>query len=153
MAVVVRVNATKFLESWSALASRIDAYGFTAWRNVLDESKESMHEHHYQNKTGKLTQSMRAVPGRGGRFGWNGTVTVSAPYAVYVNNGTVPHEILPKRAGGLLRFYWPKIGAWVALRKVWHPGTYPAGFVTRAQRTFLDKHTEIQAAVDAAIRE
>jgi len=153
MPVAVRVDAAKFLQSWGALANRIDAYGFSAWKAVLAQSEESMHEHHYQNKTGKLTASMQHMTGRGRRFGWNGNVTVSAPYAVFVNEGTAPHEILPKRAGGLLRFYWPKIGAWVALPRVWHPGTYPAGFVTRAQRTFLDNQRRIQDAVDSAIRE
>lgn len=149
----VKVDARGFLESWESMANDIDAFGFNAWVRAMQTAEESMHEYNYQNRTGALTASMRTVPSRGGRFAWAGAVEARAPHARYVNDGAQPHEISARRPGGMLRFYWAKIGAWVALPRVWHPGTHPAGFVTKAQRTFLDTAPgTVQTAVDKAIR-
>jgi hypothetical protein len=46
----------------------------------------------------------------------------NAPYALYVDQGARPHPILPKKPGGRLVFFWPKVGAVVFLRSVKHPG-------------------------------
>lgn len=42
--------------------------------------------------------------------------------AVTTNYGARPHLIVPKRAGGVLSFYWPSAGKVMFLRAVNHPG-------------------------------
>jgi hypothetical protein len=41
------------------------------------------------------------------------------------DKGARPHVIVPRRAGGLLVFNWPKAGGTVFLRRVHHPGNPP----------------------------
>jgi hypothetical protein len=53
-------------------------------------------------------------------------------YARWEHDGTRKHLILPKRTGGRLAFYWPKVGRRVAFRKVNHPGTRGTKFLVRA---------------------
>lgn len=43
-------------------------------------------------------------------------------YALMNDQGTLPHRILPKSAGGQLIFYWAKVGRVVHLTSVNHPG-------------------------------
>src|SRR5262245_6305040 len=59
------------------------------------------------------------------------TFTLSNPteYASFQESGTGPHPIRPRRPGGFLVFYWPKVGAVVFLRHVNHPGNPPLYFV------------------------
>ena len=58
-------------------------------------------------------------------------IGATAPYAVFVHQGTRPHEILPVRAQAL-RFRVGGIhGQWIFRRRVWHPGTKPNPFVKR----------------------
>jgi len=64
-----------------------------------------------------------------------GTITSTHPATIYVVNGTRPHIIRPKRAGGVLRF---EIGGRVVYaRYVSHPGTRPNGFLIEALRAAL----------------
>lgn len=51
----------------------------------------------------------------------------------FLEFGTKPHVILPKKPGGVLAFYWEKIGEFVFLKKVNHPGTKPLGLVRITQ--------------------
>jgi hypothetical protein len=53
-------------------------------------------------------------------------------YAGFVEYGTRAHVITPRGPGYPLRFYWKKIGRWVATYKVQHPGTRPYKFGYRA---------------------
>ena len=73
--------------------------------------------------------------------------TASAPYASFVERGTKAHPIHPKRPGGMLRFYWEKLGKWVSLKRVNHPGTPAYRFlidnIHRARQQFA---THIKAA-------
>lgn len=55
-----------------------------------------------------------AARGRGGRF--------TQGYSVYNDQGTLPHTIRPHKPGGMLVFFWPKVGRVVHLRSVSHPG-------------------------------
>lgn len=43
-------------------------------------------------------------------------------YALYVESGTGPHEIRPKNPGGMLVFFWHRVGATVFMKGVKHPG-------------------------------
>lgn len=51
-----------------------------------------------------------------------------APYPHFLDVGTKAHEIKAKNAPFLV-FYWEKIGQWMRLKKVSHPGTAPRPFV------------------------
>jgi hypothetical protein len=55
----------------------------------------------------------------------------NAPYALFVEEGTNPHKIVPKTPGGMLVFYWAKVGTIVHLRSVKHPGNRPYKFLAR----------------------
>ena len=47
-------------------------------------------------------------------------------YAPYVQNGTRPHEIVGKYTQHKkLKFYWEKMGKYIVVRRVHHPGTSP----------------------------
>lgn len=61
----------------------------------------------------------------------------SAPYTLYPDQGTRPHKIFPRRPGGLLRFYWAKIGMFVEMPKVNHPGSQAQRFLERGMRRAL----------------
>jgi len=80
-------------------------------------------------RTGRLAESLR-MEFRGGV----GVVGFTAPYARYVELGTRPHLILPRRARAL-RF---EVGKWwqprrvVYAARVHHPGTRPQYFVRDA---------------------
>lgn len=58
------------------------------------------------------------------------TVTIAAlqPYAVFVHEGTKPHQILPKKPGGTLHFMIG--GQDVFAKSVSHPGTRPNKFLS-----------------------
>lgn len=43
-------------------------------------------------------------------------------YSYLVHGGAKPHEIRPRRPNGRLKFFWRKVGKWVSLRSVNHPG-------------------------------
>ena len=75
-------------------------------------------------KTGELRSSLfsRQVSTSSMEIG------ATAPHAIFVHQGTRPHEILPVRAKAL-RFNWR--GKIVFFRRVWHPGTKPNPFVKR----------------------
>jgi len=50
--------------------------------------------------------------------------------AMLEHQGARPHVIRPRRRGGLLHFYWERMGATVTLVKVNHPGTKGSKFLT-----------------------
>jgi hypothetical protein len=70
--------------------------------------------------TGRLRSSHREEVGvrLGAVYGF---VTTDVEYAQYVHDGTGPHTIRPRRAGGVLRF--EKGGGVVFTTVVHHPGT------------------------------
>jgi hypothetical protein len=57
----------------------------------------------------------------------NGAEIGMAPYAVYVEFGTAPHIITPKKKGGTL--HWKSDNKDVFAKKVNHPGTRPQPFI------------------------
>ena len=62
---------------------------------------------------------------------WAGS---NAPYTLYPDQGTKPHPIYPKKPGGRLVFFWPKVGHVVILRSVQHPGNRGSKFLERGLR-------------------
>lgn len=83
----------------------------------------------FQRRTGNLQRSATAVITR--VRGHLMTLDNSASYADAIDTGARPHVIKP-RGPWFLRFYWQKIGRWVELAKVNHPGNKPYKFMYRA---------------------
>lgn len=83
--------------------------------------------------TGRLRASIRIESRR--TFTLRSVYTIGSDvfYAPYVNDGTRPHPIKPKRPGGVLRFV---VGGRVVFAKriPMHPGTKPNPFLDRALR-------------------
>lgn len=133
------------------MQKRMDAAGANAWRNAVRQAWAEQKEHGYQNKTGRLTASMKWRTWEPSTFGYKGEIKTTAPYARFVDMGTRPHVIRAK-GGGMLRFYWPKVGAWVQFKQVQHPGFKGAGFSAAAVQTFGQTAPAVveQALGDAA---
>ena len=80
----------------------------------------------FKDKSGKTRKSIR---GAVDDFSMKGTVKASGA-AIYLENGTPPHEITAKN-GGALKFMMN--GQWVFRKSVQHPGTEPRPFMTEAR--------------------
>lgn len=65
-------------------------------------------------------------------------VSNTAQHATYLENGTPPHIIRPKKPGGVLVFT-NKAGALIFARQVHHPGTRPYRVLTDALRIGIAK--------------
>jgi hypothetical protein len=85
-------------------------------------------------KTGNLRQSL-GVKVSGGMVTIGPNIN-QAPYAGYVEFGTKPHVIRPKKPGGVLVFTIN--GQKVITRKVNHPGTQPNPYVQPAFEAWVD---------------
>lgn len=83
-------------------------------------------------RTGRLRASGRIEYSGFFSFRPKATIIFDVDYAGYVNDGTAPHIIRPKRPGGVLRF---RMGSrLVYARYVNHPGTRANPFLDRALR-------------------
>lgn len=139
----VKFNVDNFVRTWQAMQKRMDAEGRKGWEEVAFEAREAQKGFGYTKRTGELDRSMRAPKTwQRGAFGWRTDLVTDAPYARYVDKGTRPHVIRAK-GGGMLRFYWPKVGAWVQFKQVNHPGFKGAGFRAAAIQTF-EQHAAIE---------
>ena len=134
MALVV-VDVDGFMRAWKAMHDKMDAFGAIAFKQAVKQALEAQKEYGYQNKTGRLTSKMKPSTSQSGAFGYKGSITTSVPYALYVDKGTKPHVIRAK-GKGLLHFYWPKVGRWVAFKQVNHPGFRGAAFTSAAIQRF-----------------
>lgn len=89
------------------------------------------------HKTGRLAASISVGPrlhwaggievavgaGAGGHDGGGGfTSPRGVGYALYTDQGTAPHTFGPRDPNGYLVFFWVKVGHWVRLKSVNHPG-------------------------------
>jgi hypothetical protein len=95
-------------------------------------------------KSGRLAQSItvgtRSVWARGIEVkvgAGAGLAGGRTGYAVWNDQGTLPHRIQPRKAGGQLIFYWAKVGRVVHLPSVWHPGNKAYHWAERALRTAM----------------
>lgn len=88
------------------------------------------HKPGFKPRTGRTQASVRArvVRLRGGA---KIRVFSNNKIARFMDLGTRPHEILPRRASRLV-FKWR--GQWVSAKRVQHPGTMPYRFMWRATR-------------------
>lgn len=86
--------------------------------------------------TGYLARSITETPVRFATpFRVTAGVEARADYARYVHDGTRPHVIAPRRAGGVLA--WQSGGQTVFARRVFHPGTTARPFLKNAADTVL----------------
>ncbi len=92
---------------------------------------EARANHDYKDRTSTLTNSMEAGPVQGSIAGGDLSVTLSAgaPYARFVDQGTRPHKIRPRRRKALR---WAVEGGFAFAKVVNHPGTRPRRFFERA---------------------
>lgn len=88
-------------------------------------------------RTGFYTDHFRTTTTREA-YGLRTRITNTAEYATYLENGTRPHIIRPKRPGGVLVFQ-NKAGQTVFAREVHHPGTRPYRILTDALRIGIAK--------------
>jgi hypothetical protein len=73
-----------------------------------------------------------------------------APYMKWINDGTPPHEIVPKNKKALA-FHWN--GKDMVLKKVQHPGIQPRHFMEDGLAAFAPRIKEkIEEAVDEALK-
>ena len=110
-------------------------------RDSLKEACEKItmytRHHHpsFKTRSGRLERAIqyRLVNGaKGGTIYINERIAVHREhgknyyYAPYVQNGTRPHEIVGKYTQHKkLKFYWEKMGKYIVVRRVYHPGTSP----------------------------
>ena len=101
----------------------------------LAERTEKVMREKAPERTGRLKQSIRKIvkPSRA-------VIGPTVPYAIYVEYGTRPHEILPVRAKAL-RFEVD--GKVVFAARVHHPGTKPQPFVRETAEEIQDEIPEI----------
>lgn len=89
---------------------------------------EAINTRRYQDQTGRLTGSIKAVIdviAPGAASGW---IVARQYYASFVDAGTRPHRI----EGNPFLTFKARDGSWVTVRAVNHPGTKPDGFMGRA---------------------
>lgn len=85
---------------------------------------------------GELRRSIRrdraGWAGTGGRF--RGRIVAPVVQARTTDQGAPAHIIRPRRVGGLLVFYWPKLGKVVGYHYVNHPGNQARPWWLKALR-------------------
>lgn len=59
-----------------------------------------------------------------------GDIGSNLDHALVAHEGARPHPIFPRRPGGTLRFYWARVGRWVNLPSVSHPGMEGVPYLT-----------------------
>ena len=85
----------------------------------------------YSHRTGTLKRATRKRIVRL-KSGARVILQNTAKHAHFIEHGTRPHWIYPRRPGGRLVFWWDKTGRVMHLRRVWHPGTRPYRFLHNA---------------------
>jgi hypothetical protein len=110
---------------------------FTSWQGPVGRSVSRLASRTVKEqkalapkRSGKLAASIRFTRGISSK-GITFTSGSTLKYAGWMEHGTRPHVIRPKRPGGLLVFFWPKAGRTVFLRSVNHPGTRPYHYLSR----------------------
>lgn len=77
----------------------------------------------------RTTIRSRVPPGVLGR-GVTGTVGSELRHALVAHVGARPHMIFPRNPGGRLVFYWARVGKFVSLPSVSHPGHGGVAYLT-----------------------
>lgn len=116
-----------------------------------DGAREAQNVGQFKDHTGDLRSHIRADNLQESTLTATWKIVSPEPYSIFVEAGTKPHEI---PGNPLLKFYWPKVGAWVALPKVNHPGGRPFPFMgpgaLKAERVLI-RDLEVMRAKMSAI--
>ena len=96
---------------------------------VMTGANTARSDHRFKNRTGELERSIGWRIVRETERGGEGEFFANAEHASFVDGGTRPHEIRPRRAPAL-RFQIN--GVWISTQLVRHPGTRPEGFMGNA---------------------
>lgn len=94
-------------------------------RKVLAEARRTV-----PVKTGVLRGSLHITKSSGGPTSVTHRVGTNVSYGYLIHVGARPHVILPRRARKL-KFFWRRIGRWVTLARVNHPGFDGTAYLTR----------------------
>lgn len=119
--------------------SYLDKFPVKVKREVARENQTSakMIENHYRQNisqnfvSGDLKNSISSNS-IGGNYLKGAEVGSDVLQSIFIEFGTKPHTIKPKKPGGLLIFYWDKIGGMAYAKKVRHPGTKANNSLYRA---------------------
>lgn len=105
------------------LRSALSGWGASVHGQALDSMPDAMRGY-APMRTGRLRREIRRDRGRTVVTPtlMRGRIIAPVIQARTTDQGSPPHIIRPRRAGGLLVFYWPKVGRRVAFRFVNHPG-------------------------------
>jgi hypothetical protein len=108
---------------------------------------EARATHPYQDRTHKLTDSIRgrvevSAPGAA-----VGVIEATAKYSQFVERGTEPHEIESRRHGKRRALHWVSGGQDFFARRVNHPGTDPRPFIAPAAQA-AERYIERQIELD-----
>jgi hypothetical protein len=153
----VSINTAELVQAWVGVRAAVRAgvrRGVS--QGVQEGAQEARSQHAFTNRTGTLEKSIEgrltgnrtsvgAATGNNGRIGrWKATsldgevdgaqfgeIKASAAYASFVENGTKPHMIFPKRVSALS--WIPMEGGPRRFAKwVKHPGTKPYPYMSLA---------------------
>lgn len=82
-------------------------------------------------KTGGVKSGITVTPKAANRRGVKYLVEATNAHSVLEHQGAKRHVIVPRRRGGMLRFYWEKVGEDVIFPKVNHPGMKGTKFLVK----------------------
>lgn len=144
MAITVTVQGVeKLITDLAKLTPAIERSVILRMSQVAYDSAQAGAGRH--SKTGALFRSLynRSIP-KGREVGHDPQM---APHALFVNFGTRPHKIYPKKKK-LLR--WAANGRWYSKHEVNHPGYLGDNYMQRAADESI---RQFRAIVDAATKE
>lgn len=127
---LVRVDSKAFGEALRGLSKELKTLVGDTLRDAAYYGKTvADRANDYEDRTGKLRRSTKATFRRADM---TASLVNAQPYALYVDEGTRPHEIAARNKP-FLRFFWKREGRWVTTKRVFHPGTQSMPFFTRAR--------------------
>ncbi len=127
---MILVDTSELQQSFRVQIAAIHEAAKSSVRRAAVIAWQTAHETSlYKDRTGKLRDSTRVEDGKDD---YSANVVARRRYASYIENGTPPHEIRPKRARAL-RFVMN--GSVVFARSVQHPGTKPRPFMRIAEKS------------------
>lgn len=130
----VRIRSEALEERLASLGPRSNAAMRLALQESADMVRDYAKKHHrFKSRTGRLEQSVISSARMTGNTG-KATVRLDrriARYSNIVHNGAKAHPIFPRKANKLA-FFWERIGKFVVLDSVIHPGQKADPFLLEA---------------------
>jgi len=124
-------NLQEFGNAWARATDEVARGCQRGVRLGVDEgAREAIATRKWKDRTGEARRMTRGQVTQQTREGAEGVLESAVPYASYLDSGTVPHDIYPRRALAL-RWY-DAGGSPVFAKRVRHPGTRGDGYFGRA---------------------